>query len=280
MRNFFILILIFSLSFTACNDDSDKSNNTGNKTVKQDTADDADNSTYLTVEGKDIWVRNAPATGDVVMKLNNGDKCKVLQKGNEQTINGVKDFWYKIDFNNNTGWIFGSQTSLKAKQKKQAKPKSNALNEVNNFLSELQANPEQNSNYFFDNQGFLFINTNGVFLTINFTNNLKSIENIISAPSKHKLQMERWPEYDEVNYIWEKEGYFAQKINGSDVFSSTIEKIKDSEMQVDNTVIQKSKSLSNKITMRVLNTQTNVRYYLGQKQQKWKLIGIDISDFN
>lgn len=67
----------------------------------------------LTIEGNQIWVRSTPKTGDVVMKLDDGTVCKVLEKGEGQTIRGHKDYWYKIVFNGVQGWVFGSQTSLK-----------------------------------------------------------------------------------------------------------------------------------------------------------------------
>ncbi|WP_299898895.1 SH3 domain-containing protein [uncultured Aquimarina sp.] len=69
----------------------------------------------LLIEGKDIWVREKPKTGKVVMKLNEGDVCMVLQKSDAQVIRGRRDFWYYIDFNGKKGWVFGSQTSIKQK---------------------------------------------------------------------------------------------------------------------------------------------------------------------
>jgi hypothetical protein len=67
----------------------------------------------LVIEGHQIWVRAIPKTGDVVMKLNDGNVCKIIQKGEEQIIRGHKDYWYQIEYNGLTGWVFGSQTSLK-----------------------------------------------------------------------------------------------------------------------------------------------------------------------
>lgn len=69
----------------------------------------------LLIEGKDIWIRETPKTGKVVMKLNEGDVCLVLKKSDTQVIRGNKDFWYYIDFNGKKGWVFGSQTSIKQK---------------------------------------------------------------------------------------------------------------------------------------------------------------------
>jgi len=67
----------------------------------------------LLIIGNDIWVREIPSTGKVVMKLNDGDLCEVLEKGKYEEIRGMKDYWYKIRFNEKEGWVFGSQTSIK-----------------------------------------------------------------------------------------------------------------------------------------------------------------------
>lgn len=71
---------------------------------------------HLIIHGKDIWVRSEPATGEVVMKLNEGDKCSILSKGLFEIIRGDADYWYKIEFSGNQGWVFGSQTSVRNNQ--------------------------------------------------------------------------------------------------------------------------------------------------------------------
>ena len=70
-------------------------------------------TSWLIIEGKDIWVRSAPSTGEVIMKLNTGDKCEVLEKGKFEGIRDMYDYWYKIKFNNQVGWVYGSQSNLK-----------------------------------------------------------------------------------------------------------------------------------------------------------------------
>ena len=75
-----------------------------------------DNSTasysekFLTIKGKDVWVRDEPGTGKVVMKLNEGDQCKVQYRDQFEIIHGQADYWYKIVFNGQEGWVFGGQT--------------------------------------------------------------------------------------------------------------------------------------------------------------------------
>jgi len=71
-----------------------------------------DKRTHLIIQGKDIWVRDAPATGEVVMKLNDGDKCRILGKTGFEIIRGMADWWYQIEFEGKIGWVFGSQTDI------------------------------------------------------------------------------------------------------------------------------------------------------------------------
>lgn len=66
----------------------------------------------LTVRGQDIWVRDEAVTGEVIMKLNEGDRCRVLERDHFEIIRGRPDFWYRIEFEGGEGWVFGSQTSL------------------------------------------------------------------------------------------------------------------------------------------------------------------------
>lgn len=71
----------------------------------------------LTIEGTNIWIREYPTTGDIIMKLNEGDVCDVLKKDKKEKLGGITDYWYKIKFNNQIGWVFGSQTSIKQNKK-------------------------------------------------------------------------------------------------------------------------------------------------------------------
>ncbi len=71
----------------------------------------------LTIEGNQIWIRETPKTGKVVFKLDEGAVCRVLKKGERQVIRGQEDFWYKIEHNGKTGWVFGSQASIRQKAK-------------------------------------------------------------------------------------------------------------------------------------------------------------------
>lgn len=64
----------------------------------------------LLIHGNDIWVRDYPNTGEVIMKLNEGSICKILQMGRFDFIQDNGNNWYEIEFEGKTGWVFGSQT--------------------------------------------------------------------------------------------------------------------------------------------------------------------------
>jgi SH3 domain-containing protein len=67
----------------------------------------------LVISGNKIWVREQPKTGKLAFTLDDGAVCTVLEKGEAQEIRGLKDYWYKIEYEGKVGWVFGSQTSKK-----------------------------------------------------------------------------------------------------------------------------------------------------------------------
>ncbi len=70
------------------------------------------------------------------MKLNTGDLCKILEKGKFEKIREMEDYWYKILFNGNTGWVFGSQTSAKLKKNNSAAENSSSNIKLENISGE------------------------------------------------------------------------------------------------------------------------------------------------
>lgn len=112
----FLLVIIFIFS---CQ--SQEEPKTPIKTINTHTAVNQNNKQHknmqetkqLIIEGKNIWARKTPVTGDVLMKLNTGDVFKILEVGEEMQIKNMLDKWYKIEFNDTIAWVFGSQTNLK-----------------------------------------------------------------------------------------------------------------------------------------------------------------------
>ena len=68
------------------------------------------NNRLLTIKGNDIWVRDTPKTGEVVLKLNDNNRVSVSDSCCYESIKGNASYWYKIDFKGKNGWLFGSQT--------------------------------------------------------------------------------------------------------------------------------------------------------------------------
>ena len=73
----------------------------------------------LLIEGYNIWVRNNPRKGKVVMKLNEGSACAIIDTSKVDTIKGCIDHWYKIKNKDTIGWVFGSQTNIKSESSKE-----------------------------------------------------------------------------------------------------------------------------------------------------------------
>ncbi len=73
----------------------------------------------LYIEGSNIWIRDNPKKGKILMKLNTGDRCVVLDTGKVDTIKGCIDYWYQIKHHDTIGWVFGSQTDIKSERSKE-----------------------------------------------------------------------------------------------------------------------------------------------------------------
>ncbi len=109
MKKIIIFILLLSF-FVNCN--NNKSNEDENN-KNSDSYYNQEEQEYLFIEGNKIAIKEYPPDGEVIFRLDNGKKCKLLKKGKEQTILGLTDFWYKIEYEGIEGWVFGAQTSEK-----------------------------------------------------------------------------------------------------------------------------------------------------------------------
>jgi len=83
--------------------------------------------------GDNIWVRNSPTNGDVVMYLENNTEVQLLGYCCNETIRGKNNYWYKIDLDGKRGWVFGSQ--LRFIDKKFDKVKTPPKKEIKDYLS-------------------------------------------------------------------------------------------------------------------------------------------------
>ena len=285
MKKTLLIVLTLSiLTFWACTDDEAQDEKDKEITTEeQKTETEEDKAEYLSIEGKDIWVRSRPTTGEVVMKLNAGDKAKVLEKGKQETINNQTDFWYKIEFEGETGWVFGSQTSEKTGITAQSqKPDSDkeTLKQVNQVISNIHQNYPEIKKYFYDPRGILFLNNPGVYDVVEYTSDLSIMEMLLKQKNTCSPKYQKWPEFSFEKSGWEKSGCFAEKVNGTDIFYETAKTMREYSLPVTDMIIDETKKLGNQVSIKVLNTKNNIRYYFGTKNGEWKLIGLDISDFS
>lgn len=74
--------------------------------------------TLLVIKGTQVNMRVAPDLKAVRIKqLKTNDTCVILEKGKQETVDDMTDFWYKIRFKNKEGWVYGAFTSLKVPEK-------------------------------------------------------------------------------------------------------------------------------------------------------------------
>lgn len=88
-----------------------KSSRTQNNTQTNSSSDRANASSAISAKiiGDNIWVRNSPTNGDVIMYLENNTQVKLLGYCCNETIRGKNNYWYKIELDGKSGWVFGSQ---------------------------------------------------------------------------------------------------------------------------------------------------------------------------
>jgi hypothetical protein len=68
----------------------------------------------LSIIASKLNVRSGPTieADNVVFQLERGDVAKVLQKSaDRETVNGMEDYWYQIEYQGQQGWVFGYHTS-------------------------------------------------------------------------------------------------------------------------------------------------------------------------
>ncbi len=283
MKKLLFLALI-SLSIIAC-----KNKQNGNTTISStDTTQISSqqqpdnniqtNIQYLTIEGNQIWVRSQPKTGDVILKLDEGTKCEVLGKGEEQTINNVTDFWYKISYDGQIGWVFGSQTSLKQDTPNITSTNTNQAeigNVLNDILNNLKSeNYDALKNYFINDSVFILQNP-GAMVIYSTSYYKKALNNISVSSFNNNLSFETFPTYDMDTYNWSEQGYFVKADNNSTVLSSLTKYNSDFYTTA---IIQKATKYEKYITYELLIAENDgIYFYLGKVNNQWKIIAIDVS---
>ncbi|MEO1450207.1 MAG: SH3 domain-containing protein [Bacteroidota bacterium] len=70
-----------------------------------------DNQLMITAENLNVRSEPDNEADNVVFQLNNGDVCTIVEKGAQMEIRDMNDFWYKIEKDGQTGWVYGHFTS-------------------------------------------------------------------------------------------------------------------------------------------------------------------------
>lgn len=98
--------------------------------AKKSQASDAKTAKII---GDNIWVRNSPTNGDVVMYLENNTEVKLLGYCCNESIRGKNNYWYKVELEGKRGWVFGSQ--LRFIDNKFDKVKTPPKKEIKDYFS-------------------------------------------------------------------------------------------------------------------------------------------------
>lgn len=245
---FFIIFLV--VSQLSCKKKQQVINDT-NTVEYSDSVNISDTQT-LKIIGNQIWVREKPTTGDVIMKLDDGTKCKVLEKGKKQTIKGISDYWYKIEYQGKKGWVFGSQTSLRQKQ-------TIAITSIKDAIESIK------------NNKFLQLIGDSIYVLENAEAglNLKaySIDEVKSMlpeiKKNSKIFYDKEPAFDGETY--EENGIFVNDVKDSVIpnWIEVPENLKNVETQV-------------KKVVEYIDNNTSYKFYLSKSGDTYKIIIIDI----
>ncbi|ADR22750.1 hypothetical protein MATR_34040 [Marivirga tractuosa] len=114
----------------------------------------------LLIEGNNIWVRDRPGTGEVVMKLNDGDSCGFDFPRQFEIIRGTPHYWYPIQYKGQYGYVFGSQTNQEFTDLplKSANPEELWERFKNHYLTQAKKQKEEwdDFDYEFEDRGSSF----------------------------------------------------------------------------------------------------------------------------
>lgn len=266
-------ILFFTISiiliFSNCQREASK------QIISIDTIQTTQIKQTLIVTGNQIWVRNKPIDGEVVMKLDSGTVCEIIEKGQEQTVNGASDFWYKIKFKNKEGWIFGSQTS------KNQNPNITSNEQIKNFILYFIAQTNRKSysdlySYFVNENIFLITQPGAIPAArkLYFKDALVQIPLITIPPD---IFMYEKPLFDPEKYQWKVNGIFIEKTN---LFPEIIDILNIDEFS-DNREKNEIKNLLQNLIYKITITQNDgIVVYVIFQDNKLKIVCINIISFN
>ncbi len=216
MKYYKFLTALLLLLLCSCNNNDDQTDDySQNDTTSSLTVNNTEtktDTTILIIEGDNIWVRDEPVSGKVIMKLNSGDICKILEKGDKVQVKNMLDLWYKIEFNDTVGWVFGSQTNRKTGE-------TIDIIEFSLYLEKFIAafNDENNDLKSFEHEdiGYSFLFNPGAYCSGGSHN---IIERSLLQPIPVKNSFDKIPKGDFCEgYPGIKDGFYYQKITANNL---------------------------------------------------------------
>jgi uncharacterized protein YgiM (DUF1202 family) len=69
------------------------------------------NQLYITAQNLNARSEADSEADNVVFQLNEGDICTILERGELASIRNMEDYWYRVSFQGQNGWVFGYFTS-------------------------------------------------------------------------------------------------------------------------------------------------------------------------
>lgn len=231
-------------------------------------------SNYLEISANRLWAVENPQNSKVVFELKKGDRCLILKKGPEQTVNGMKDFWYLIKFGEKEGWVFGAFTSVSLN--KDLSEQEQIKNFILYFLHQHKnLNYENLYSYFIDDYVFLITKPGAIpaIKKVYFKDALKTLPTIKIEPN---IYFEKIPSFNFDTYQWDKHGIFIQKISNDSTLLDiiTIDEFLDTREKEQ---LQKKADL---LTYKVLVTQgEGVILYIILLNYSYKILAINLQTF-
>lgn len=265
---FFIVTLFFSCKNSNTNNNNsqlDSNQLVGNQQNK------VSNDEYLSIVGDQIWVRSEPQTGDVVLKLNDGVQCELLEKGQQQTINGVTDYWYKIKVNGQEGWVFGSQTSLQ--QNANVDENTQIKNYFTYFFDKLETESYSDLKNYFIDDSVIVLDNPGAFIYFGIQYYSDIFGRIDAKNFDGNIKFNNLPTFDMDTFEWSENGFYVET-NSQDDIISYLAQFGDYPQYLIDKVTELEKNISNRF---LIAYEDGIYIYFGKVNSKWKIIAIDVS---
>jgi len=270
-----LVIILVSIVFFSCKNSTNNNSNQNDSTVttqnKQNNTSISDNTKYLTIIGDQIWVRSVPKTGDVVLKLNDGTQCEMLEKGELQIINGIEDYWYKIKYDGEEGWVFGSQTSLQ--QTSEVDEQSQIENFYTNFFQKIETQNYSDLKSYFIEDSVIVLYNPGAFLVYSMEHYTKALEKLSNVNFNGNINFSTMPTFDMDKFEWNENGFFVGE-NHEDNPITFLTQYGVYSQQLITKVTNLEKFISYDF---LIAYEDGIYFHFGKVNSKWKIIAIDIS---